>query len=307
MNDHSYKLNQERGERLTNKEKQAPFIIGISLNMIYIIAELSFGFATDSMALIADASHNFSDVLGLAVAWLAVWLSQKAPTAKRTYGYKSASILAALFNAVFLLIAIGGIITEAVQRLFQPTTPHGWTVIIVAAIGVVINGFTTVLFVKGQKDDLNVKGAFLHMAADTGVSIGVVLAGVVMLFTSWTWLDPVVSILIAIIILIGTWELLRDAINLSLNGVPNDVDIDGVTDCITSQPSVSEIHDLHVWAIGTTDNALSVHLVRNTAKGNDGFLNNLDRQLRTNYNIQHITIQIEYGDCSQFNHVENSI
>lgn len=191
---------------MTITEKQTPFVIGVSLNLIYIVAELGFGFSTNSMALIADASHNFSDVLGLLVAWLAVWLSQKAPTAKRTYGYKSASILAALFNAVFLLIAIGGIITEAIQRLNQPATPHGWTVISVALLGVIVNGVTTFLFVHGQKEDLNIKGAFMHMAADTGVSLGVVVTGFIMLATDWTWLDPVVSLVIAVIILIGTWD-----------------------------------------------------------------------------------------------------
>jgi cobalt-zinc-cadmium efflux system protein len=292
---------------LTITEKQTPFVIGVSLNLIYIVAELGFGFSTNSMALIADASHNFSDVLGLLVAWLAVCLSQKAPTAKRTYGYKSASILAALFNAVFLLIAIGGIITEAIQRLNQPATPHGWTVISVALLGVIVNGVTTFLFVHGQKEDLNIKGAFMHMAADTGVSLGVVVTGFIMLATDWTWLDPVVSLVIAVIILIGTWGLLRDAINLALNGVPNNVDLAAITKCIASQPSVSKVHDLHVWAIGTSDNALSVHLVRDTTENNDCFLNDLDQQLRTHYNIQHITIQVEYGDCQQLGNVENSI
>lgn len=292
---------------MTITEKQTPFVIGVSLNLIYIVAELGFGFSTNSMALIADASHNFSDVLGLLVAWLAVWLSQKAPTAKRTYGYKSASILAALFNAVFLLIAIGGIITEAIQRLNQPATPHGWTVISVALLGVIVNGVTTFLFVHGQKEDLNIKGAFMHMAADTGVSLGVVVTGFIMLATDWTWLDPVVSLVIAVIILIGTWGLLRDAINLALNGVPNNVDLAAITKCVASQPSVSKVHDLHVWAIGTSDNALSVHLVRDTTENNDCFLNDLDQQLRTHYNIQHITIQVEYGDCQQLGNVENSI
>lgn len=292
---------------MTITEKQTPFVIGVILNLIYIVAELGFGFSTNSMALIADASHNFSDVLGLLVAWLAVWLSQKAPTAKRTYGYKSASILAALFNAVFLLIAIGGIITEAIQRLNQPATPHGWTVISVALLGVIVNGVTTFLFVHGQKKDLNIKGAFMHMAADTGVSLGVVVTGFIMLATDWTWLDPVVSLVIAVIILIGTWGLLRDAINLALNGVPNNVDLAAITKCIASQPSVSKVHDLHVWAIGTSDNALSVHLVRDTTENNDCFLNDLDQQLRTHYNIQHITIQVEYGDCQQLGNVENSI
>ncbi|MFC6171683.1 cation diffusion facilitator family transporter [Loigolactobacillus jiayinensis] len=306
MSEYSYKIERGRG-RLTITQKQTPFIIGISLNLIYIIAELGFGFSTNSMALIADASHNFSDVLGLLVAWLAVWLSQKAPTAKRTYGYKSASILAALFNAVFLLVAIGGIIIEALQRLQTPAAPHGWTVIIVALLGVIVNGITTFLFLHGQKDDLNIKGAFMHMAADTGVSLGVVITGIIMLLTDWSWLDPVVSLIIAVVILIGTWGLLRDAINLSLNGVPNSVDVAAITKCIAAQPSVSKVHDLHVWAIGTTDNALSVHLVRNTTDNNDCFLNDLDQQLRAKYNIQHITIQVEYGTCQQLGSVENSI
>ena len=178
--------------------------------------EAGYGFASGSLALVADAGHNLSDVLGLLISWLAIWLGQKSANDKYTYGYKSSSILAALFNAVFLLVAIGAISVEAIQRLSNPGPVAEWDVIIVAAVGVVINGFTALLFMKGQKHDLNIKGAFLHMAADAGVSIGVVIAGFIILKTGWFWLDPVVSLLIAVVILIGTWGLLRDAMNLSL-------------------------------------------------------------------------------------------
>ncbi|MFB9768855.1 cation diffusion facilitator family transporter [Lactiplantibacillus modestisalitolerans] len=277
------------------KQETGAFKIGVALNTIFIVLEASYGFASGSLALVADAGHNLSDVLGLLISWLAIWLGQKSANAKYTYGYKSSSILAALFNAVFLLVAIGAISIEAVQRLANPGPVAEWDVIIVAAIGIVINGATALLFMKGQQHDINIKGAFLHMAADAGVSVGVVLAGFVILKTGWFWIDPVVSLLIAVIILIGTWGLLRDAMDYSLEAVPNNVDRQAIYDYLMSRPTVNQVHDLHIWGMSTTETAMTVHLCRNTLDRNNEFLEKLNEQLSTNYNLTHITIQIELG------------
>ena len=277
------------------KQETTAFKVGVLLNSIFIVLEASYGFASGSLALVADAGHNLSDVLGLLISWLAIWLGTKSANAKYTYGYKSSSILAALFNAVFLLVAIGAISVEAIQRLSNPGPVAEWDVIIVAAIGVLVNGFTAFLFMKGQKHDLNIKGAFLHMAADAGVSIGVVIAGFVILKTGWFWLDPVISLLIAIIILIGTWGLLREAMNYSLEAVPNNIDQVKIYDFLMSQPSVNQVHDLHIWGMSTTETAMTVHLCRNTLDHNNEFLESMNKQLSEQFPLTHITIQIELG------------
>ncbi|MFC6200819.1 cation diffusion facilitator family transporter [Lactiplantibacillus nangangensis] len=277
------------------KQETTAFKVGVLLNSIFIVLEASYGFASGSLALVADAGHNLSDVLGLLISWLAIWLGTKSANAKYTYGYKSSSILAALFNAVFLLVAIGAISVEAIQRLANPGPVAEWDVIIVAAIGVLVNGFTAFLFMKGQKHDLNIKGAFLHMAADAGVSIGVVIAGFVILKTGWFWLDPVISLLIAIIILIGTWGLLREAMNYSLEAVPNNIDQVKIYDFLMSQPSVNQVHDLHIWGMSTTETAMTVHLCRNTLDHNNEFLESMNKQLSEQFPLTHITIQIELG------------
>ncbi|CAJ1230161.1 cation diffusion facilitator family transporter [Lactiplantibacillus xiangfangensis] len=271
------------------------FKIGVLLNSAFIVLEAGYGFASGSLALVADAGHNLSDVLGLLISWLALWLGQKSANAKYTYGYKSSSILAALFNAVFLLVAIGAISVEALQRLSHPGPVAEWDVIIVAAVGVVINGFTAFLFMKGQKHDLNIKGAFLHMAADAGVSVGVVIAGFIILQTGWFWLDPVVSLLIAIVILIGTWGLLRDAMNYSLEAVPSNVDQQAIHDYLVAQPTVNQVHDLHIWGMSTTETAMTVHLCRSTLDGNNEFLEKLNKDLSSQFPLTHITIQVELG------------
>lgn len=271
------------------------FKIGVLLNSAFIVMEAGYGFASGSLALVADAGHNLSDVLGLLISWLALWLGQKSANAKYTYGYKSSSILAALFNAVFLLVAIGAISVEALQRLSHPGPVAEWDVIIVAAVGVVINGFTAFLFMKGQKHDLNIKGAFLHMAADAGVSVGVVIAGFIILQTGWFWLDPVVSLLIAIVILIGTWGLLRDAMNYSLEAVPSNVDQQAIHDYLVAQPTVNQVHDLHIWGMSTTETAMTVHLCRSTLDGNNEFLEKLNKDLSSQFPLTHITIQVELG------------
>ncbi|ETY73080.1 cation diffusion facilitator family transporter [Lactiplantibacillus fabifermentans] len=277
------------------QQQTSAFKIGVILNSIFIVLEAGYGFASGSLALVADAGHNLSDVLGLLISWLAIWLGTKSASAKYTYGYKSSSILAALFNAVFLLVAIGAISVEAIQRLSNPGPVAEWDVIIVAAVGIVINGFTAFLFMKGQKHDLNIKGAFLHMAADAGVSVGVVLAGFVILKTGWYWLDPVISLIIAVIILIGTWGLLRDAMNFSLEAVPSNIDRTEIYDFLMAQPSINSVHDLHIWGMSTTETAMTVHLCRNTLADNNEFLEAMNKELSDRFPLTHITIQIELG------------
>ncbi|MFD1465901.1 cation diffusion facilitator family transporter [Lapidilactobacillus mulanensis] len=282
----------------TFASKSNAFKIGVGLNVVFIIIEAIAGFSASSLALLADAGHNLSDVLGLLISWLALWLSQKQPTKNRTYGYKSSSILAALANAVILLIAIGGIAVEAIQRFADPQPVAGWTVIIVAAVGVVINGLTAWLFVKDQKDDLNIRGAFLHMSADAGVSVGVVITGFISLATSWQWLDPAASLLIAIVILIGTWDLLRKSVNLALNAVPAGLDVDKIKKIILADPSVQSVHDLHVWGMSTTEVAMTVHVVRTTLAYNNEFIAEMNHNLNEDFHICHLTIQTELGKCS---------
>lgn len=275
------------------------FKIGIVINLLFVAIEAGFGFSANALSLVADAGHNLSDVLGLAVSWLALLLSGRPRTVKRTYGYKRSSILAALFNAVFLLVAVGGILVEALQRLADPQPVAENQVIVVAAVGILINGFTAWLFIKDQKQDLNVKGAFLHMAADTLVSVGVVIAALVIKVTGWFWLDPVISILIAIVILLGTWGLLRDALDLSLDAVPRSVDYDEVASFLTAQPTVAGQHDLHIWALSTTENAMTVHLCRTTLADNNRFLEQLDHELTRRFDLSHVTIQVELGEIAE--------
>ncbi|BDZ32119.1 cation diffusion facilitator family transporter [Lactiplantibacillus sp. WILCCON 0030] len=288
------------------KQETTAFKVGVLLNSIFIVLEASYGFASGSLALVADAGHNLSDVLGLLISWLAIWLGTKSANAKYTYGYKSSSILAALFNAVFLLVAIGAISVEAIQRLANPGPVAEWDVIIVAAIGVVVNGFTAFLFMKGQKHDLNIKGAFLHMAADAGVSVGVVIAGFVILKTGWFWLDPVISLLIAVVILIGTWGLLRDAMNYSLEAVPSNIDQTKIYDFLMAQPTINQVHDLHIWGMSTTETAMTVHLCRSTLDHNNEFLESMNKQLSERFPLTHITIQIELGKVD-YETTDNSI
>lgn len=271
------------------------FKIGILLNVLFVLLEGAFGIATNSLSLLADAGHNLSDVLGLVVSWIAVLLSARASDNIRTYGYKRTSILAALFNAVFLLIAIGAIIVEAIERIQNPQPIAENSVIVVAAIGILVNGVTALLFMKGQKRDLNIKGAFLHMAADALVSVGVVLAAIVVKFTGWYWLDPFVSLAIALVIFVGTWNLLKDSLALSIDEVPKSVNLQEVKNFILAQPSVVEIHDMHIWALSTTENALTVHISRNTLADHNQFIQELDHQLTTKFDLSHITIQIELG------------
>lgn len=272
------------------------FAIGIALNLAFVIAEFGFGLISNSLALVADAGHNLSDVVGLLIAWFAAWLARKPPTTLRTYGYRRASILAALANAALLIAAVIWIVIEAAQRFFDPQPVASTTVIWVAAIGVVINTATALLFMRGRHDDINIQGAFLHMAADAAVSLGVVAAGVAILYTNWLWIDPAISILIAGVILWSTWSLARDSVNLSLDMVPPKIDRMEVQRYLEALPGVTEVHDLHIWAMSTTETALTAHLVRPGAALDDAFLVEACRGLEHRFGIVHPTFQIEAGD-----------
>ena len=269
------------------------FAIGVAINVVYIVVEATYGILADSLALLADAGHNLSDVLGLLLAWGANYLAQRKPTERHTYGWRKSTILAALTNAVILLVAMGGIAWEAVQRFSDPLPVAGKTIIIVAAIGVVINTATALLFLSGRKQDLNIRGAFLHMAADAGVSAGVVLAGVVILSSGWLWIDPAVSLIITVIILAGTWGLLRDSFNLALDAVPAGIDPEAVKSYLSGLPGVKGVHDLHIWAMSTSETALTAHLLKPDAGDDDTLIEQVSRELHERLGIEHITIQWE--------------
>jgi cobalt-zinc-cadmium efflux system protein len=279
------------------KDFNLAFQIGVLLNMALVATQVAFGFIAHSLALVADAGHNFADVLGLMLAWWASKLLKSAPTPKHTYGFRSVSILAALTNAVLLLVTMGAVAWEAIVRLENPPAVSGKIVIWVAAAGIVINSVTALLFFSGRKDDLNIRGAFLHLAADAGISLGVVLAGVAIVWTGKLWIDPVVSLLIVIVIVYGTWGLLKDSINLALHAVPEDIDIAAVENHLANLPGVSAVHDLHVWAMSTSDAALTAHLVMKSPPANDQFLSDAARELRERFKIAHATLQIEHGDA----------
>lgn len=271
------------------------FAIGAAINIVFVVVELVFGFVANSLALIADAIHNFSDVIGLLLAWGGAWLARLLPSARRTYGFRSATILAALTNAALLFVVVGAIVIEAGHRFFTPTETAGMTVVWVALIGIAINGGTAMLFWHGQKDDINIRGAFLHMAADAAVSLGVVLAALGIMATGWQWIDPVISLLIAGVILWSTWGLARESLHLALAGVPPQIDHEEVRKWLGTQPGVTEVHDLHIWAISTTENALTAHLVRPDAAPDDAFLQKTAEELLARFQIHHPTIQVETG------------
>ena len=270
----------------------AAFAIGAALNTAFVVAELIFGYAANSLALISDAVHNLSDVIALLLAWGAAWLAGRKPTQRHTYGYRRASILAALFNAALLLVAVGGIVVEAINRLYQPLAVAGWTVVTVAALGVAINGATALLFMRGRHGDLNIRGAYLHMAADAGVSLGVVAAALLIMLTGWLWLDPAISLVIAAVVFWSGWGLARDSVNLALDGVPRGVALADVRDYLNGLEGVSEVHDLHVWAMSTNETALTAHLVR-PGGHDDAFLHHVCEELSHRFNIHHATLQIE--------------
>jgi cobalt-zinc-cadmium efflux system protein len=269
------------------------FAIGVALNLVYVIVQVGFGVFAHSLALLADAGHNLGDVLGLAIAWGASYLAKLPATRHRTYGWRRTSIMAALFNAVFLLVAVGAITWEALRRLDRGGAVDSSTVMWVAAAGVILNGITAWLFMSGREADLNIRGAFLHMSADAAISAGVVLAGLAIRFTGWMWLDPVTSIAINVIIVIGTWSLLRESFNLVTDAVPEKVDCKAVGEYLAQLPAVTAVHDLHIWAMSTTEIALTAHLVMPAGAAGDLFLRDVCDKLHHDFGIEHSTIQIE--------------
>lgn len=275
------------------------FAVGIGLNIAFVAVESFYGWKISSLALLADAGHNLSDVAGLALAWAGGMAGRLAPDSRHTYGWRRASIFAAFANAVLLLVAMGSLAWEAIGRLRVPVQTEGLTMIAVAAVGVVINGATAMLFMSGRSRDLNIRGAFLHMAADALVSLGVVAAGALYLWTRWTWLDPVASLAIAVVIVVGTWRLFRQSLHLMFDGVPDSVDLKDVRAYLLSQPGVEDVHDLHIWAISTSDIALSVHLLMPGGYPGEPFIDAVTARLHDRFEISHPTIQIE---TSQKNH-----
>jgi cobalt-zinc-cadmium efflux system protein len=277
------------------------FAIGIGLNLAFVAAEAAYGFAANSVALVADAGHNLSDVLGLAIAWGAIRMGRRPPSERFTYGLKGSSILAALANALLLLVACGAIAWEAIQRLGSPEPVAARTVMIVAAIGILVNGVTAWLFARGRKGDVNVRAAFVHMAADAGISAAVVLAGLAIMLTGIAWIDPLVSLLVVGVILWSTWDLLKDSVTLALAGVPEGVELAAVRSTLAALPGVAVVHDLHVWPMGTTDIALTAHLVMPGGHPGDAFLCEVAHDLEHRFGIGHATLQIELDpgtDCA---------
>ncbi|WP_297299128.1 cation diffusion facilitator family transporter [uncultured Methylovirgula sp.] len=269
------------------------FAIGMALNTIYILAEVFYGVAAHSLALLADAGHNLGDVVGLGGAWLAASLIRRHPTSRYTYGWGAASILAALGNAVLLLVVTGGIGWEAIRRLIAPEPAAGTTIMAVSAVGIVVNGATALLFAAGRKGDLNIKGAFMHMAADAVLAFGVVVAGGLILLTGWQWIDPAVSLVVSMAIVAGTWSLLRDSVNLSLNAVPPGIEQAAVQSFLDGLPGVTEVHDLHIWGLATTETALTAHLVLVDGADHESLLRWLPGALNERFKIGHCTVQLE--------------
>lgn len=294
--EHGHEHGHSHGHCRAPKDFNRAFAIGVLLNTALVIAQLIFGFMAHSLALVADAGHNFTDVLGLVMAWWASHLAKSLPTKKHTYGLRSASILAALGNAVLLLVAMGAVAWEAIVRLKDPPHVDGKTVIWLAALGILVNAASALLFFSGRKQDLNVRGAFLHLAADAGISLGVVIAGFAILWTGKLWIDPVMSLVIVATILYGTWGLLKDSVNLSLQAIPENIDRDAVEQFLNSLSGVVSIHDLHIWGMSTTQTALTVHLIMCPPKVDDSFLANVAEELHDQFGIEHATIQIESGD-----------
>jgi len=296
MHDHEH---DHAGHSHEPPGNNAAFAIGVVLNLGFVVAEVFYGLAAHSLALISDAGHNLSDVFCLLLAWGALQLTKAAPTRRRTYGWRRSSIFAALINAVILLGVVGGITVEAIRRLAHPEDVAGGIVMAVAAIGIVINTATALLFMAGHKRDLNLKGAFLHMVGDAAVSAGVVVAAFAIKLTGWQWLDPAASLAIGAVIVWGTWGLLRESINLSMDAVPAGIDPQAVEKYLANLEGVTAVHDLHIWAMSTTENALTVHLVMEEAPRSDLFLHGVSDTLRDQFGIGHATTQIECGDLER--------
>jgi len=272
------------------------FATGVTLNLAFVAVEAGFGLWSDSLSLLADAGHNFSDVLGLLAAWWAISLARRLPSTRFTYGLRASTIVAAFSNAILLVVAVGGISWEAVRRLANPVPVGELTMISVALVGVVVNVVTAFMLSKGRQDDMNMRGAFLHMVADAAVSVGVAVAGIGIILTGWLWLDPAVSLIIALVIVVGTWGLFQESLRLSLHAVPAGIDPVAVRDYLQRQPGVREVHDLHVWGMSTTETALTAHLVMAGGHPGDDFLRRVAGELAGRFRIDHPTLQIELAD-----------
>jgi cobalt-zinc-cadmium efflux system protein len=272
------------------------FALGVILNVVFVIIEVTFGLIAGSLALLADAGHNLSDILALLLAWGANALARRKPTARRTYGLRRATNLAALLSSILLLVTMGGIAWEALSRVADAAVVDGRTIIVIAAIGVVINGLTAWLFVAGSKHDLNIRAAFLHMAADAGVSLGVVIGGICILMFGWYWADPAITLIIVAIIMISTWGVLRDSLELAFDSVPRGIDPQQVRTYLSDLPGVTAVHDLHIWGMSTSETALTAHLVMPDGNGEDNFLQRISDELMKDFCIAHATIQVERGN-----------
>lgn len=268
------------------------YTIAIGLNLGFVLIEAAAGVYANSTALFSDAAHNLSDVLGLALAGGAAWLARQSSSAQRTYGYSKATVLAALANALVLVGACGGIFWDAIQRLLHPQVTEPLFVMATAALGVIVNGATALLFVAGRHNDVNVRGAFLHMLGDAGVSAAVIAAGFAIWLTGWRWIDPAISVAVVLLILWGTWGLLRESLDLALDTAPSNIDVTAVRAFLTAQPDVAAVHDLHIWMMGATKPALTVHVVRPEG-GDDAFLGALSAGLAERFGIAHVTVQVE--------------
>ena len=298
---HDHSHHHQASHRQTRAGKHGgAFVIAIALNTVFVLVEFVYGFIADSTALMADAGHNLADVLGLLMAWIAAILGRKGPSVRYTYGLRSSSILAALANAMLLLVSCGAIAWEAIHRFPQPPVVSGFTIMEIAAIGILINGISAWLFAKGSKRDLNLRAAYMHLLADAIVSLSVVAAGVAIIFTHWFWLDPVISLLIVLVILIGTWSLLREATQLALSAVPGHINLPEIETYLRQRPGVSDIHDLHIWGMSTTETALTVHLVMPDGYPGDQLIDEMALALKERFSIEHSTLQIEQGTT---NHV----
>jgi len=280
------------------------FVVGVLLNIVFVVVEAGFGLILGSLALLADAGHNLSDVLGLLLAWGGHWLSQRPPSPRFTYGLRRSSILAALLNGVILLVAMGAIVWEAVRRFGEPAPVPGTALILVAGVGIIINGLTAWLFMSGQHQDLNLRGAFWHMAADTLVSVGVVITGIAILLTNSLWFDPVISLVIVAVVIVGTWRLLRGTLALALDAVPTNIEPRAVRQFLRELPKVQQVHDLHIWAMSTTEVALTAHLIMPEGHPGDRFLSQMNCQLKEQFGIHHATVQIELSSTEYPCHLE---
>ncbi len=275
------------------------FAIGIALNIAFVGVEAWYGWKINSLALLADAGHNLSDVAGLVLAWGGALAGRLRPDVRHTYGWQRASILAAFLNALLLLVAMGSLAWEAIGRLGTPEATEGWTIIAVASVGIVVNTATALLFMRGRQGDLNIRGAFLHMAADALVSLGVVMGGALYLWQGWAWIDPVMSLAIAVIIVAGTWSLFSQSLHLLFDGVPEQIDLVKVRELLLGLPGVTGVHDLHVWAMGTSQIALTAHLVLDTDTGSDAVLHEAEHELHEHFDIRHVTLQAESADYAR--------